>query len=242
MPIYCAVGCFALGFLLVSTMREQPPAESPQPANSAAPAADESVVASVNMQVLIPFLGLTFVWFFGMSSVVTLWPVFMKSEGYTQTQISGLWGMAAAGEVVWLFVVGLLADRVGRKWLLITGVAGQACIYIAYTIAQGFAWFLPIQAIRSFTYSSYETPALLYATELGLRQRRGRLAGLYHTASGIGGVIGAAFGGSVAKAIGMRPMFLIVAGVMILLAVIAAVIMPNRVAPAPALQSQPASV
>jgi MFS family permease len=49
--------------------------------------------------------------------------------------------------------------------------------------------------IRSLTYSSYETPALLMATELGLRQRRGRLAGIYHTIAALGGVIGSAVSG-----------------------------------------------
>jgi len=45
------------------------------------------------------------------------------------------------------------------------------------------------------TFSSYETPALLVATEMGLRQRRGRLAGMYHTIAALGGVVGATIGG-----------------------------------------------
>jgi MFS family permease len=163
-----------------------------------------------------------------MGSVITLWPIFMADQGYTQTQISGLWALAAAGEVIWLFVAGLLADRIGRKWVIITGVVGMACIYLLYLLARGFVWFIPIQIMRSFTYSCFETPALLYATELGLRKQRGRLAGLYNSAAGLGGITGSAAGGWIAQVFGMAATFSSAALLMIVMGFVAALVMPRR--------------
>jgi MFS family permease len=233
-PVALSAGCFALACILVLSIRETPAA----PAMPSAAGVPEQA-APTNWRILGPFLGLTFAWFVGMGSVISLWPVFMHGQGYSQTQISGLWALAAAGEVLWLFVAGVLADRIGRKWVIVTGVAGMACIYAAYTFAPSFVWFLPIQIIRSFTYSCFETPALLYATELGLRKQRGRLAGLYYSASGIGGIAGSALGGAAAQAFGMAPMFRAAALVLLLAALAAAIVMPGKIA-APLLQQQEA--
>lgn len=234
LPVALAAGCFAIACVLVLSVRETPAS----PAVSTIPGAvDEG--PPINWRILGPFLGLTFAWFAGMGSVVSLWPVFMNNQGYSQTQISGLWALAAAGEVIWLFVAGVLADRVGPKWVIVTGVAGMACIYTAYTFAPSFLWFLPIQIIRSFTYSCFETPALLYATALGIRNRRGRLAGMYYSASGIGGIAGSALGGAAAQAFGMVPMFRTASAILLLAAIAAALVMPGRVA-TPGIQRQDA--
>lgn len=228
-PLVLSAGCFILALLLVSQIREADRPAAPA-APAAAPKADTPAPQGAvgDLRILLPFLGITFAWFLGMGSVVSLWPVFMTGQGYSQTQISGLWALAAAGEVLWLFMAGMLADKIGRKWVIIIGTAGMAFVYSAYTLATGFLWFIPIQMVRSFTYSCYETPALLYATSLGLRQQRGRLAGLYYTASGIGGVIGSVVGGAFAQAYGMVPMFYGASIVLLVAAAVAAVVMPRQ--------------
>jgi len=235
-PVALSAGCFALACVLVLSIRETPTTPVTPSTTIIGDIPDDP---PTNWRILGPFLGLTFAWFMGMGSVVSLWPVFMNGLGYSQTQISGLWALAAAGEVLWLFVAGVLADRIGRKWVIVTGVAGMACIYTAYTFAPSFMWFLPIQIIRSFTYSCFETPALLYATELGLRTQRGRLAGLYYSASGIGGIAGSALGGAAAQAFGMAPMFRATTLILLLAALAAAIVMPGKIA-APLLNRQEA--
>lgn len=187
-----------------------------------------SQASNPQQRLIIAFLLLTFAWFFGMGSVVSLWPVYMRANGYSQTIIGGLWALAALGEVGALLLAGNLADKLGRKPVILFGVSGMACIYLAYTIAPSLAWFIPIQMIRSLTYASFEAPAMLYATELGLRQQRGRLAGLYFSASGLGGVLGSALGGWMAQALGMPSMFRLVATVMLVIALLMLWFMPRR--------------
>lgn len=159
------------------------------------PAQMEHDAAPVSRTVTITFFAVVFAWFYGMGSVAWLWPAFMSDVGYSQSSISALWALAAAGEVPGLMLAGFLADRWGRRPLLMAGLIGQGSIYMLYQLLAPGWGIVPLQMVRSLTYSSYETPALLVATELGLRQRRGRLAGMYHTIAALGGVIGSAVSG-----------------------------------------------
>ncbi len=222
-----AVALTALGFglaaLLVLRVRESAPAAAPRVAATTTP-----LHSGIDTAVLWPFLIVTMSWFLGMGSVATFWPQYMADNGYVQWQISGLWALAALGEVPCLYLAGLLADRFGRKWVLVTGVAGMASVYLAYTVSTAIAWILPVQLIRSFVYSCFEIPSLTYTTELGLRERRGRLAGLFYTANGGGGIIGSALGGALAQASDLVTLFRTASGVMWGAALFAAWRMPDR--------------
>ncbi|MEN9937640.1 MAG: hypothetical protein RLZZ387_4219 [Chloroflexota bacterium] len=191
------------------------PATSPRPSNLG------------HSRVLAPFLLLAFAWFMGMGSVAALWPVYMRGAGHSQTVISGLWGLAALGEVPCLMLAGYLAERYGRKWVIVGGVAGMACVFAAYTASTALPWLVAVQLVRSMAYSCFETPALLYATELGLRERRGRMAGLYNTATGLGGISGSVAGGAAARQLGLPAMFQGVALLMLGAALAAALAMPR---------------
>ncbi|MEY3989163.1 MAG: hypothetical protein RI985_244 [Chloroflexota bacterium] len=192
MPILLASIMQALGCLAtfginevaakpVGTTADNPPPQSPNP--------------HFSRGATIAFFVVVFSWFYGMGAVAWQWPAFMKTLDYSQSSISALWALAALGEVPALTIAGLLADRWGRRPLLMAGLTGQASIYMLYQFVAPTWGIVPLQMIRSLTFSSYETPALLVATEMGLRQRRGRLAGMYHTVAALGGVVGAAIGG-----------------------------------------------
>jgi MFS family permease len=192
MPILLASIMQALGCLAtfginevaakpVETTADNPPPQPPNP--------------HFSRGATIAFFVVVFSWFYGMGAVAWQWPAFMKTLDYSQSSISALWALAALGEVPALTIAGLLADRWGRRPLLMAGLTGQASIYMLYQFVAPTWGIVPLQMIRSLTFSSYETPALLVATEMGLRQRRGRLAGMYHTVAALGGVVGAAIGG-----------------------------------------------
>jgi hypothetical protein len=60
-------------------------------------------------QALWPFLGLIFTWMFATGAVISLWPVYMSTIGYSQMAIGGLWGFAALGEAPCMILAGHLA-------------------------------------------------------------------------------------------------------------------------------------
>lgn len=248
-PLLLAAAFYGLGMLLVLGVREQAKdqgrrttdhdpkpdetdraAEGQETARRSMPAIGRpsAVVGPSRQAVTAMFFALALAWFFGMGSVVSLWPVYMAAAGHSQTVISGLWAQAALGEVVCLLLAGVLAERFGRKWVIVFGVAGMACVYTAYTISTALPFLIGVQLFRSLAYSCFETPAMLYATELGLRAQRGRMAGLYNTVTGVGGIVGSVVGGFVAQQLGMVTMFRGVAVVMVAVALVAAVKMPRQ--------------
>jgi MFS family permease len=176
---------------------------------------------------------LLFAWMFATSAVISLWPVDMKSIGYSQTAIGGLWALAALGEAPCMILAGHLADRWGRKPIMLAGFVGMSLVFLAYAFSPTLGWIVGVQLLRSMAYASFESTALLYATELGLRRQRGRLVGLYYSAGGLGGIAGSAVGGSVAQLAGMAPMFLSVVVFMLATAAIISKTMPRLRPPVP---------
>lgn len=191
-PIFLASIMQALGCLATFGIQEATAASRPADEGTTA---DSLQPPQFSRGATLAFFVVVFSWFYGMGAVAWQWPAFMKSLDYSQSAISALWALAALGEVPALTIAGALADRWGRRPLLMTGLTGQASIYILYQFVAPTWGIVPLQMLRSLTYSSYETPALLVATEMGLRQRRGRLAGMYHTVAALGGVVGATIGG-----------------------------------------------
>ncbi|MFL5806211.1 MAG: MFS transporter [Roseiflexaceae bacterium] len=224
-PLLAAAGCYALACLLSASIRERP-ADAPREPQAMALAAPADLGATLPAdsrarRALWSFLGLLFAWMFSTSAVVSLWPVFMKSIGYSQTAVGGLWALAALGEAPCMILAGHLSDRWGRKPVMLTGFVGMSIVFLAYSLAPTLAWIVGVQLLRSMAYASFESTALLYATELGLRRQRGRLVGMYYSAGGLGGIAGSAVGGAVAQLAGMAPMFM---GVVVFMVVTAAIV------------------
>jgi len=223
-PIVIAAVMLALGCLAAVGIREAAASDSSVPAVVATVASHPS---NFSVRTMVVYFAVVFTWFYGMGAVAWQWPAFMHSLGYSQSLISGLWALAAAGEVPGLTLSGYLADRWGRRPLLMTGLIGQGSIYVLYQFIAPTWGIFPLQMMRSLTYSSYETPALLVATELGLRQRRGRLAGLYHTIAALGGVVGATIGGQIVAGYGYPVSFTCAGVIMITISLLVASRLPR---------------
>lgn len=225
-PIVMAAAMLTIGCLLAFGIREAVRGDSAL--SEVAPTAP-SHPSNYPLRTVVVYFAVVFTWFYGMGAVAWQWPAFMHSLGYPQSVISGLWALAAAGEVPSLILSGYLADRWGRRPLLMTGLIGQGGIYLLYQFVAPTWGIFPLQMLRSLSYSSYETPALLVATELGLRQRRGRLAGLYHTMAALGGVVGATIGGQMVARFGYPVSFSSAGAIMILVAMVIARRLPRVV-------------
>lgn len=225
-PILLASIMQALGCLATFGIQEAT-TQSPTSSHDAS-VAPTSVTPTFSRGATIAFFVVVFTWFYGMGAVAWQWPAFMKTLDYSQSTISALWALAALGEVPALTLAGLLADRWGRRPLLMAGLTGQASIYMLYQFVAPTWGIVPLQMMRSLTYSSYETPALLVATEMGLRQRRGRLAGMYHTIAALGGVVGATIGGQLVAWQGYTFSFMVAGIWMVFVAWVIASRLPRR--------------
>lgn len=193
LPVALGATSQAFGCLAVFGLSEAV-GSTPVPDGAAAESMTES---AADRRHAVLFFIVVFTWFYGMGAVAWQWPAFMRSIGYHQSSISALWALAALGEVPSLAFAGRMADRLGRRTLLTGSLLAQGTVYTLYQFVAPTWGIAPLQLFRAVSFSSYEAPALLVATELGMRARRGRYAGLYHTIAGLGGVVGSGIGGLV---------------------------------------------
>ena len=132
-----------------------------------------------------------------------LFPLFFATAGMTLSQIAVLAaiypGTWSAGQLV----TGALSDRIGRKWLIVTGMWIQA-VGIAITIRGGGFSAFAVGAVLLGIGTAMVYPTLLAAIgDVAHPRWRGSAVGVYRLWRDLGYAIGALLAGGVADAFGL---------------------------------------
>lgn len=158
-----------------------------------------------------------FIAMMGMSLVVPFLPFYIRDLGVRDSQEVARWsGLVFSGPFFLSFFIipiwGMLGDRYGRKLMVIRAIFGlalsQALIGLAQSVEMLFLFRMFQGAISGFI-----AAALALVSASTPREKSGYAIGLLQTASASGNVIGPMVGGSLADALGYRPIFFVVAGI-----------------------------
>ena len=136
-------------------------------------------------------------------------PEVRESFSLSELEAGSLFSVMMMVAAITSAIAGRLADRIGRKTVLIAGLSLLALGFLSAGISSHRLWFFYFLAITGIGYGF--TPPSLYAIMSDLLpHRRGLGASLVSVTYGIGGAIGAVLASGVAAAFGWRAAFVTV--------------------------------
>lgn len=169
----------------------------------------------------------TFVTMIGMSQIAPILPIYVKELGVTSIklveQISGIaFGLTFVTSAIFSPIWGKLADKYGRKPMLLRASLGMSIVVISMGFAHSIRLLIILRLLQG-TISGYSTACTtLIATQTD-KEHAGVALGTLSTAGIAGSLFGPVIGGYLEQIVGIRNEFFII-GTLLSIAFIASLI------------------
>ena len=121
--------------------------------------------------------------------------LFIRDQGLTVTHIGLLGTSSMLGWLIFEPFMGVLADRVRKKWLVTFSIIGSTIIYSLYPFASNFLHFAVLMFSMSSVMSAYAVAIKALIAELLPTEARGKTYGRYLSVISFGAVIAPFLGG-----------------------------------------------
>lgn len=149
----------------------------------------------------------------GMTMIIPFLPLYLQELGMQGTKELSLWaGIIFAANFVTSFIFqpiwGGLADRYGRKMMLLRSGFGMAIVMVCMGFAQN-AWHLLLLRMLNGTISGFVPAAVSLVSAGTPKEKIGFAMGTVQSGAVAGTIMGPLFGGLMADTIGFRPIFYI---------------------------------
>jgi MFS family permease len=142
-----------------------------------------------------------------LASLLPTLPLYVQFVGGTKQQIGFVMGAFAIGLLLARPQLGKIADRTGRKQVLLVGVSVAAIAPIGYVFATSVPLLLLLRAFHGISIAAFTTAYSALVTDFSPPQKRGELIGYMSLVAPIGLAFGPAMGGFVQAAVGYTPLF-----------------------------------
>jgi DHA1 family multidrug resistance protein-like MFS transporter len=171
-----------------------------------------------------------FVVMLGYGVVIPILPFYIEDMNAGGTELGLLTASYAVMRLIFGPIWGGLSDRVGRKPVLLIGIAGYVITMTWFGLATEL-WMLFVARILSGVLSSATAPTTMaYIGDSTSEEARGGGMGLLGAAAGIGTIFGPVLGGFLADASLATPFF-VAAGLALLSLVLTAIFLPESLPP-----------
>ncbi|MEO8539855.1 MAG: MFS transporter [bacterium] len=170
-----------------------------------------------------PFMALyvaVFVATLGISMVSPLLPVYAKTLGASGVWLGITFSIFAVVQTFFGPFAGRLSDRYGRKPFIVAGLGVYLIAALGYLTAESFYQVIAFRAFSGFGTSLIFSVARAYVGDMTPRGQEGRWLGVFATADIIGFGTGPLIAGLLRQEVGFRSVFVAMACLMALSAVI----------------------
>lgn len=164
----------------------------------------------------------------GLTVVVPLLPFYLAGLGTAPAQVPLWTGISlaapAAAQIVSSPLWGAVGDRWGRKAMVVRAHAGLALSVGLMALAETPGQFLACRVVQG-TFGGVVAATAAYASTLVRPDRRGRALGGLFSATAVGSLLGPLVGGVLTGWYGFATLFVVVAGLLVVGALLAALVL-----------------
>ncbi|MFL0606227.1 MFS transporter [Cylindrospermopsis raciborskii] len=143
-----------------------------------------------------------------LASLLPTLPLYIESLGSTKQQIGIVMGSFAVGVLVFRPQVGKLADRQGRKLVLLIGMVVATIAPLGYLAVKSLVGLMLIRAFHGISIAAFATAYMALVSDLAPNDRRGEIIGYMSLVNPIGVAVGPALGGYLQAIAGYTPLFI----------------------------------
>jgi MFS family permease len=142
-----------------------------------------------------------------MSSLVTLFPLYLKNLGVSETKMGSIITAVIIGTILSQIPLGLAADRYGKRKVLLVCAALVACIFTVMPMSANWQSFLVTGAMLGAVAGSFYPIGLSLIGELVSGKRLGAATALFTLLFGIGSLTGPTISGFAMSRLGDKWLF-----------------------------------
>jgi len=145
---------------------------------------------------------------FGFGVILPILPFYALSHGATPADLGMLTATFAGMSLIFSPIMGKLADKFGRKKIMMIGTGGFVIGYLVFAFTDSLAMAFVARAIEGIAASAIFPACISLLSDFTSEQQRGKAMGLVGMSFSLGFIIGPAFGG-LASAISVKDAFLL---------------------------------
>jgi MFS family permease len=197
------------GFMVVGGLQKMPLVRLRPPLQSSPMTEPPSPKASYGYRPFIIQCVVAILAFLGMGVFTFLPLLATEVVGVQATQVGILFTIGGLSTAVLLIPLGQLADRRGKRVLMIMGLVVSAIGFAGYASAQNFAWLIGSIVINSFGQAMFTPAAVALLSDIVPVHWQNTAMGVYGACEDVGYIAGSALGGVIWTAWGPPATFII---------------------------------
>lgn len=147
-----------------------------------------------------------------LASLLPTLPAYVVDVGGTKQEVGVVIGAFAIGLLLARSGLGWMADRRGRKVVLLVGTVVAAIAPLGYLFVKSIPLLIAVRAFHGVSIAAFTTSYSALVVDLSPTDRRGELLGYMSLATPIGIAVGPAIGGLLQASLGYTLLFLLASG------------------------------
>ncbi len=162
------------------------------------PAPPEATAPKSNRAALAVLFGSLVIVMLGFGIAIPLMPFYITHFNASGTALGLMIALYSFMQFLFAPFWGRLSDRIGRKPVLLIGIAGFAFAFFLQGIAQTLLWFIAARSLAGILSSAALPTAMAYVADTTTAENRARGVGMMGAAMGLGMIFGPLLGGLLA--------------------------------------------